>query len=92
MDFESIELSELSRTEKRQILYTIIYMWNLKHITSVIIKRWFTHRLREQASSYHVEGEGNTGVKFANTGHTNFCVKRHKDGLHNTEIIVNIIQ
>ena len=27
---ESIMLSEISQTEKRQILYSITYMWNLK--------------------------------------------------------------
>ena len=34
MNLESIMLSEISLTEKRQILYDITYMWNLKKLNS----------------------------------------------------------
>ena len=34
MDLESIILSEVSQTEKRQISYDITYMWNLKYDTN----------------------------------------------------------
>ena len=30
MDIEGIMLSEISQTEKRQILYNLTYVWNLK--------------------------------------------------------------
>ena len=58
MDLEGILLSELSQIKKdKQILYDIIYMWNLKNNKLVnITKKKLTHR--EQTSGFRRKGEG----------------------------------
>ena len=37
MDLEGIMLSEISQTEKRQILYVTTYMWHLQNKTNELI-------------------------------------------------------
>ena len=37
MDLDTIVLSEVSQIEKRQILYDIIYTWNLKNNSNELI-------------------------------------------------------
>ena len=39
MDLKDVMLSVIHHTEKRQILYVITYMWNLKNITSEYNKK-----------------------------------------------------
>ena len=50
MDLEIIILSEGSQTEKKQILYDITYMWNLKKMIqmNLFTKQKQTHRHRKQ--------------------------------------------
>lgn len=51
MDLEDM-LSEISQTEKRRILYDIIYMWNLKYsINKCICKTETDSRYRKQTST-----------------------------------------
>ena len=44
-DLENTMLSEISWTEKIQIPYDIIYMWNLKDNTNVYAKQTQTYRI-----------------------------------------------
>ena len=57
MDLEIIILSEVN--QKRQILYDIIYMWNLKNNTNELFtKQKQTHKHRKQSCGYQrVRGE-----------------------------------
>ena len=68
MNLESIMLSEISQTE-RQILYDIIYMWNLKKYNKLmtITKQKRTHRYREQTSGYQW-GEGREEGQYKGGG------------------------
>ena len=52
MDLEGIVLNEIRHTGN--ILYEIIYMWNLKNTTNYIYKtqKRQTHRYREQTHGY----------------------------------------
>ena len=57
MDLEGIILSEIKSDRERQILYEIIYMWNLKNKTTSEyskkkIKKKQVHRYREKNSGY----------------------------------------
>ena len=54
MDLEIIILSEGSQTEKKQILYDITYMWNLKKndTNELIYKTDIDHRCRKQTYGY----------------------------------------
>ena len=55
MDLEGIILSEIKSDRERQILYEIIYMWNLKNKTTSEYskkKKKQVHRYREQTSGY----------------------------------------
>ena len=45
LDLENTMLSEISWTEKIQIPYDIIYMWNLKDNTNVYAKQTQTYRI-----------------------------------------------
>ena len=53
MDLENIMLSEIS--QRKQILYDISYMWNLKKINNLYAKQRQTHRYRIQTSGYQME-------------------------------------
>ena len=48
IDCEGIMISEVSQTDKDNILYDIMYMYNLKNTT----KKKQTHSYREQTSGY----------------------------------------
>ena len=45
MDLEGIMLGEISQTEKRQILYDLTYMWNLKKPSKLIDTEIMENRL-----------------------------------------------
>ena len=59
MDLEGMRLSEISQT-KRQALYAITHMCNLKKYNKVvnIKKKQKTHIYREQMSGYQWQREG----------------------------------
>ena len=54
MDLEGVMLSEVSQTEKRQILYDFTYMRNLKKYNKLvtITKKKDPHGYRDQTSGY----------------------------------------
>jgi len=62
VDLERIILSEINQT-KKEILYDIAYIWNLKKAKPMnIAKKKQTHRYREQTSGYK-RGEGRRGTR-----------------------------
>ena len=60
MELEIVILSEVSQTES-DILYDIVYMWNLKKKMiqmNLFTKQKQTHRLREQTQVTRGKGQG----------------------------------
>ena len=73
MDLENIMLSEISQS---QILYDIIYMWNLKNNTIECIYKTETHRHRKQTCGYQRgKGSGEGQIKGMGLRHTNYYVE-----------------